>query len=44
MKVFPCFKNKHTNSIRKEEKMKVKSDGEKGKRKRRDCCGLVSFK
>jgi hypothetical protein len=38
------FKNKHTNLIRREEKMKVKSDGEKGKRKWRDCYGLVSFK
>jgi hypothetical protein len=35
MKVLPCFKNKHSNSIRKEEKIKVKSDGKKGKRKKK---------
>jgi hypothetical protein len=28
----------------KKEKMKVKTNGEEGKRKRKGCCGLVSFK
>jgi hypothetical protein len=37
MKFLPCLKYKHNNSIRRKEKIKVKTNGKEGKR--RGCCG-----